>query len=226
MGLGFLLIPALAGYWVQVRLHSYRYETLRESGHHVVFRSALTGICLAFFSYIIVLLLSKYCYEVILLWQKTFPFEYSDTAAISFLIGFLYWKVGNKIIDRHKAVMKISEETGEFVGAMLTESIRSRKMVEVMLNTGKVYLGMAIRCGMGRSRDYDIKIVPFASGYREKDTDELKIARNHSNIVLEFLTKENFTLEELGVAFPISQVVSVRLFDHEVYSKFQKKKPN
>lgn len=47
MGLGFLLIPALAGYWVQIRLHSYRYETLRESGHHVVFRSALTGIGLA-----------------------------------------------------------------------------------------------------------------------------------------------------------------------------------
>lgn len=221
MGLGFLLIPALAGYWVQVSLYQYRYETLRESGHHVVFRAALTGIWLTFFSHIIVLILKKYCSEFILLLQKIFPFEYSDTAVISFLIGFLYWKVGNMVIDKQKAVMTISEETGEFVGLMLTDSIRSGKLVEVTLNTRKVYIGMVIRCGMGRSRDYDVKILPFVSGYREENTNELNIVRNYLAILK--ARKGVVNLKELAIAFPISQVVSVRLFNIDVYSELNSK---
>ena len=177
-------------------------------------------------SHVIVLVLNENFTDLILLWRKHFPFEHSDTAVISFFIGFLYWKIGNKIIDKHNAVTKISEERGEIVGSMFMDSIRSGKMIEVTLNTGKAYIGMAIRCGMGRSRDYDIKIVPFASGYREKKTNELNIVRNYSDIVLEFVTEEKYAFEEFGIAFPISQVVSVRLFDHHVYFKFLAQMPD
>lgn len=60
MGLGLLLVPALAGYLLQVQLNPFRYRTLRESGHHVVFRSALTGSILVFFAQLIVHSLSEY----------------------------------------------------------------------------------------------------------------------------------------------------------------------
>lgn len=39
-----LLIPALAGYFLQTVLYRFRYRTLRESGQHVVYRSSLTRL--------------------------------------------------------------------------------------------------------------------------------------------------------------------------------------
>ena len=41
-GLGLLPVPDLAGYFLPVQLKPFRYRMLRESGQHVVLRSALT----------------------------------------------------------------------------------------------------------------------------------------------------------------------------------------
>ena len=60
MGLGLLLVPALAGYFLQIQLKPFRYRTLSESGHHVVFRSALTGSILVFLAQLIVHSVSMY----------------------------------------------------------------------------------------------------------------------------------------------------------------------
>ena len=224
MGLGFLLIPALVGYWVQVNLYQDRYEITRLSGHHVVFRAALTGIWLTFFSHIIVLILRKYCSEFILLLQEVFPFEYSDTAVISFLIGFLYWKVSNMAIDKQKAVATISKAEFGFVGAKLTYSIQFGKLVEVTLNTRKVYIGLVIDCGIGKG-EYDVEILPFFSGYREEKTNEINIVRNYLDILKarNGRVRNGVSVRELTIAFPISQVVSVRLFNIDVYSELNSK---
>lgn len=54
MRLGSLLLPALAGHPLQVRLNLFRYRTLREFDQHVVFLSAPTGRALVFFAQLMV----------------------------------------------------------------------------------------------------------------------------------------------------------------------------
>ncbi len=58
MGLGLLLLPALGGYWSLTRANCWKYGALRESGYHLVFRSACLGALLSAISYLALLPIS------------------------------------------------------------------------------------------------------------------------------------------------------------------------
>ena len=51
MGLGWLLVPALGGYWLLTHLRITRYSVLRDSGYHVFFRAATAGGLLVVVAY-------------------------------------------------------------------------------------------------------------------------------------------------------------------------------
>ena len=46
MGLGLLLIPTLAGYWFLTHSNFTRFKVIRESGYHILFKSAIYGLLL------------------------------------------------------------------------------------------------------------------------------------------------------------------------------------
>ena len=54
MGLGWLLVPALGGYWLLTHLRITRYSVLRDSGYHVFFRAATAGGLLVVVAYALV----------------------------------------------------------------------------------------------------------------------------------------------------------------------------
>ena len=86
MGLGLLLVPALAGYFLQIQLKPFRYRTLRKSGQHLVFRSALTGSILVFVAQLIVHSVSMYVPSSVAFINEVFEFEYSAAAILSFFL--------------------------------------------------------------------------------------------------------------------------------------------
>ena len=44
--LGLLLLPAVGGYWFLTHFNYTRFQSVRDSGYHVLFRSAVVGIVL------------------------------------------------------------------------------------------------------------------------------------------------------------------------------------
>ena len=56
MGLGLLLVPALAGYLFLNWFNATRYSLPRETGYHVVFQSAIAGVVLFVIARLLVVL--------------------------------------------------------------------------------------------------------------------------------------------------------------------------
>ena len=233
MGLGLLLVPALAGYLLQTVLYQFRYRTLRESGQHVVFRSALTGIVLAFFAQLILHIVSNYVPRLESYLCEVFGFEYSAVAVLSFFLALAVWPVCNALTDRDSAAIRAAKENGDLKGVFVTEAIATCKTVEVSLNTGKVYIGKISQSGIGISSQFDLMITPLFSGYRNRETNELKITQFYHQIIRDRKKKRQRGYDqdgrelkndwnELRIGVSLSDVITVRFFDPTLYREFSK----
>ena len=87
MGLGLLLVPALAGYLFLSWFSATRYSLSRETGYHVVFRSAIAGVFLFFIARLIVLLGNVLTPAIGPSWKKIVPLDYSGTAALTLILA-------------------------------------------------------------------------------------------------------------------------------------------
>ena len=233
MGLGLLLVPALAGYLLHTVLYRFRYRTLRESGQHVVFRSALTGIVLAFFAQLILHIVSNYVPRLETYLCEVFGFEYSAVAVLSFFLALVIWPVCNFFTDRDSAAIRAAKENGDLKGVFVTEAIATFKTIEVSLNTGKVYIGKISQSGIGISSQFDLMITPLFSGYRNRETNELKITQFYHRIIRDMKNKRQSGYDqdsreqkndwnELRIGVSLSDVISVRFFDPKLYREFSK----
>lgn len=83
MGLGLLLVPALAGYLFLERFNGTRYSLPRKAGYHVVFQSAIAGVILFFLARMIVLLLNTIFPVIGRLWKTVLDLDYSGTESPS-----------------------------------------------------------------------------------------------------------------------------------------------
>lgn len=216
MGLGLLLVPALAGYILQTQLHPYRYRTLRESGQHVVFRSAVAGSMLLFLAQLSVDIVIKYIPSQVTYVNELFGSEYTAAALLSFFFALAVWPVVNLFTTKNRAAIHAAEQNGELKGVFITEAISGGKLVEVSLNTGKVYIGLIIESGIGMSSQFDFMIVPAYSGFRNRETQELEITQYYSHAIKK-MVEEGKDWVELRIGISISDVVSVRFFYPELY---------
>lgn len=215
MGLGLLLVPALAGYLLQTQLYFFRYRTLRESGQHVVFRSALTGSILVFWAQMIVHSFSKYIPSPVTYVNEVFGFEYTAAAVLSFFLALAIWPVGNLLVDKEYAAIRAARENGELMGIFVTEAIGTGRYVEISLDTGKVYIGHVVESGIGMSSQFDFMIVPLFSGYRDRGTNELIIKQSYS-LAIDEMRRQDKRREELRICIALSRVVLVRFFDPDL----------
>ena len=216
MGLGLLLVPALAGYILQTRLHRYRYRTLRESGQHVVFRSAVAGIILLFPAQLLVDLVEEFNSTPVTYVNCLFGSDYTAAALLSFLLALAFWPISNSLTDSDRAAIRAASEHGELKGVFITGALDTGKLVEVSLNTGKVYIGLIMENGIGMSSQFDFMIVPTYSGFRKRETQELEITQYYSHAIKKIVA-EGKDWGELRIGISISDVVSVRFFYPELY---------
>lgn len=83
---------------------------------------------------------------------------------------------------------------------------------------------MALVSGIASHGESDIALIPVASGYRKEDTHELEITTNYAPVLWEFLEKHGasgLVYEDFRVVIPMSEIVSARIFDPDVYELFQ-----
>ena len=76
---------------------------------------------------------------------------------------------------------------------------------------------------MAQPRDSDVALVPMLSGYRDSGTRELRITTHYSPLFGDPLDPGR--LPDFRVVVPISEIVSVRPFDLEIYQKFHDPDP-
>lgn len=210
MGLGLLLVPALAGYLVQIRMNVFRYDTLRESGHHVFFRSALTGGILAILAHALVYFFGPRYPTTMAFLVRVFDFEYSATAISSLLLSVIIIFAGNIFYGREKAAMSSARKHGELMAVALAEAMHSTDPVEIMMENRQIYFGTILEIKPGIGRDVDFTVIPILKGYRDETTDEHILSQDYTPI----LSQDGSMSKLLKTTLSTSRVISIRLF-HE-----------
>ena len=213
----FFIIPAIGGYWFLNCLHRTRHKLTRGSGYHTLLQSAVAGGLLFGFAHLSIIVVHRYLPKFDEFWQSYIPYPFSDTVALGILLSVLLPVAGNKIWSEEDSARKATVESGDHIELIILESIDQEDLVEVTLKSRKSYIGVALKSRMLNISEPDISIVPIASGYRNKETLELEMTTNNARMISE--SYRDF--HDFRVVIPKSEIVSVRLFDPELYQRFQ-----
>lgn len=144
---------------------------------------------------------------------------------ISPLLSFIYklrfsfhFKKKNKVNYELYSLLKFLESNNPFE-FLLYKLYSEKKLVMFFLNDRKVYMGLIIALSdMSSKNSYEESILlsPIFSGYRDKDTLEVKITTDY-NIE---------TSLSLMVSIRKKDILTIREFEPEIFSNFQGQKKN
>ena len=227
MGLGLLFIPTLGGYWFLTRLYYTRYDALRDSGYHVLFKSAIAGCSLVVVArLIIVFFLNPLLPRVGEIWKSHVPFDYYGTAVLSALLGIVLPIVLNWFYKKEKAMRRTARASGNLIELLIRENNESGKLVELSLRSGKSYIGFVLESGIARHGEADVALLPLKSGYRKEDTHELELTTDYAPVVWKSLEElSNLDYEDFRIVIPMSEIVTARIFDPDAYELFKSEDP-
>lgn len=103
----------------------------------------------------------------------------------------------------------------------MVESIEQQKLIELSLRNRKSYVGFALEGGITQGEPY-VALIPMASGYRDTDTQELRIETHYAPVIQASLAAvSNLVYEDFRIVIPISEIMSARIFHPDVYERFQ-----
>lgn len=217
-----LFVPALAGYVFLRLCNVTRFGVLRESGYHLIFRSAFVGVAL----YIAGWLLAR---------QEGLPallpsplgdgsqpegdvdnFGVSEAALWSLAVGIAAPLMVNCIYWPRFGARRAAEKIGDFVDLLIDEASGKQLTLEISLRDGKTYVGYVTESRISRygSEGGALVLVPLFSGYRDRDTHELTFTNVYAPLLL---SDEDKYWKDLEVAIPRSDVRWARLFDITLY---------
>ena len=228
MNLGLFLLPVLGGYLFLTRAYLTRYGTIRDSGYHLFFRSAAAGLVLVLAAHLLLVFLDK-CFPSVREWWKPYlPSEYDDTAILSLALGFVLPFLFNQFHDRKKEAERTAKGRGSFIELLIADSRVREKPVEISLRNGKSYIGFvsafSIEGGIIQRDESDVALIPVLSGYRDNDTKELEITTNYAPVIRKWLGENdtsNSSENDFEIVFPISEIVSARIFLPEAVPLFR-----
>ena len=211
-----LLIPALAGYLL-LRLSNFtKFGLLRESGYHVVFRSALVGLLLYSAGWIVAEWLPVPRFLESALDSAETRLEVSAAGVWSLFLGLFAPVLPNFVYGSEQGARRAADKKGDFVDLLVDEASRTRRTVEISLQGGKTYIGFAAESRVGKQGvdEGALVLVPLLSGYRRGEDQRLVLTTNYARLLL----AGSEMWEDLKVAIPRADVRWARLFDSDLYS--------
>ncbi len=152
---------------------------------------------------------------------------FSSEVVLSLFLGFLLPYVINLFYGSRRGSRKVARDGGDHIELLIAESIEEQKLIEITLRSRKSYVGFALESGVGMSGEADISLIPTMSGFRDKDTQDLEIVINYSQIIFEYIRESSdLSYEDFRIVIPISEIVSARLFIPAVYECFLEETPD
>lgn len=254
MSAALIVIVLVCGYlYVNSHIPS-KHKFKKSTGWQSYFQVALKGSYYVFVSFIVLmvawfaLLAAMWLLNAPLLFTekyKAFTFAYDILnvkfvgvglpflllVAVTVLISFGESKNEEKKLRNPEERLRIFREIANSspIEAILLESITSNNnlMVSITMHSRKVYIGIVHEA---RLEDHDtdtIVIIPFLSGYRDKDTlsfvEEVNYAEHYSECEITF-DSHPISLTQYRHVIPRDQIESVSLFNSDMYKRFKKRK--
>jgi|GEM_PF-735226 len=249
--LSFLLLPLVGGYAFSTTWHGSLYHSTRESGHRLYFRAVFYAVFLLVASSLLHIIFFPFgWYQWCLavggsivqpeligsprLWEQS---SLQCVAVLAFVLGPVLGhilNIPNKLMDRKLgAISRLCTrwETNLLRSAiqnhdterLLLRAVERNSPILITLKTGKVYAGVLTKTPNPKSQRETLQILPYASGYRDRDTHDLRFTTFYRELIEELVKGEgpkHLEPEDFEVVVPISEVTSLHLFDFEIYERF------
>lgn len=105
---------------------------------------------------------------------------------------------------------------------LIVETTNGLSSVMITLKSRKVYIGQITNSGVEHGKLEHISIIPFISGYRDKENFRVIKTVQYADIYKKIdITR----IDEFSTVIPVGEIESLRLFDDEIYDGFQSLHP-
>ncbi len=222
MTLGLLLLPAVGGYWFVTHWNFTRFQAVRDSGYHVLFRAALCGIVLYCAAHLMAYQWNPIP-EPVEFWDEKIPAPFTSAVVLSIIFGFCAPYLLNVVYSKRRGAQRAVTNTGDHLMLLLMEAAQKQFGVEISLRNRKVYVGVILKCATERTLESAVEMLPTHSGYRDEETLELHLRTNYRFVTDEYLS-EDWTPEDFRVVIPLSDIVSARPFVYGVFKDFVRRR--
>lgn len=247
MGPLILMVVLVCGFWYTQNHYQSRIKLARSDGWNAYFyvamhglKLAVQGVAVVFIFFLLLLLITFIVNHILFLWV-IFDFDlYSWMTEIKIMsyplffwlsllmAGVMAWAQGHNaklaLEDNEKRQLAYREMAAQDgIEALLLQAIDEDKLIFVTLKSRKVYIGYVAAPRMEHHETQHLAIIPYISGYRDKDT--LRYHEQHRYFEL-YLSKNidgvsvPLNIMHFRHVIPMEQIEGVSLFDTETYESF------
>jgi hypothetical protein len=213
-----LLLPLLGGFLFIHLAHYFRFAAQRADGYRLLFQAAIAGVGLSIAGRLAELLINLTLIGAPLqhYWNMFSPFPYSETSAISLLLGPFLALVVNLFIDKEKAKNVEIGTRGNFFLRLLDQAANEMRLISLTLDSRKWYVGWVAETPNLDPREQYFKLLPLISGYRDKDTLETRRTVYYEAVLKDTALDPN----EFVLTLPLNDVKIAGFFNDEVYDEY------
>jgi hypothetical protein len=219
-----LLLPLLGGFLFIHLAHYFRFAAQLADGYRLLFQAAIAGVVLSIAARLTELLINLTPMGAPLqsYWNMFSPFPYSETSAISLLIGPFLAMVVNLFIDKEKAKNAEIRTRGNFFLKLLDQAANEMRLISLTLDSRKWYVGWVAETPNLDPREQYFKLLPLISGYRDKDTLETRRTVYYEAVLKDTTLDPN----EFVLTLPLKDVKIAAFFNDEVYDEYFAEPPD
>ncbi|MFM7237222.1 MAG: hypothetical protein ACKOYK_10735 [Cyanobium sp.] len=236
-----LLFALVGGFLFDTLWNRTKYNARRVDGQRLLLQSALWGVLLLILSYLIIRWISLYAPGLQQWWQSLVIYRGLSVPLLAMVLGgTLPWLL-NLFWREDLQNLKSYKRFSDFFGAVLYQAQLDNNPVLIDLRNGKSYVGKVIECNTPGHHDKSgsVLLQPLLSGYRSDENHELVLttdyatwtslivrqveqaldeAKNERDVVAE----ANKRLAFLQIAVFTADISTVRPFNHEIYTLFNR----
>ncbi|NHE59949.1 hypothetical protein [Cyclobacterium plantarum] len=222
-----LLLPLLGGYWFLNLFYYTKYYHQRIERQRLIFNSSIVAVFISGIGFLLdsVLRNNFFCIREFL--GQLIPFDYNgfNQSLLIFGISPILAMLLNLTLPKNFLFQLILKSRGDQLERIFWESLKQKedknKLLMVTTNNNKVYVGFVNNIQKPIGDNY-VGILPYFSGYRDKDTQELVITTDYFSIIDRMVEegKEKMIDSKIGVTIHKSNILFVSKFDQEVFDRF------
>lgn len=213
-----LLLPLLGGFLFIHIAHYFRFGAQRLDGYRLLLQSAIAGTCLAGIARIIVELIDIAAWgrSGLKIWHVFFPFDYSFESSLSLVLGPVIAGLVNLFIGTEEAMTREIKKHGNALIRLLHRAAEESLLISVTLDNRKWYVGWVTESPNLDPQELYFRLLPFTSGYRDKDTLETLRTVSYQNV----LEDESLDPDRFFITLPLKDIKTANLFDPDVYNQY------
>jgi hypothetical protein len=190
----------------------------------IALRIGLFGV-IASMGFTVLLFRSPWIYS---LWDHIVHVKGSGIPVVACLLGLIMWWPLNLLYPYQAANSRLHETNGTTaLDRLLYQASLAQHLLSISMKDGKVYIGYIQELPPNpEDRNSYFEILPVHSGYRDKDSREMKLTTFYES-AYERLVQSNADPEKWLVflkVLKIEDIVSAGRFDPEAYVQFQGEK--